>query len=89
MIGAIASFSAMAIAGRELGKTIPTFEIMMYRSIIGLLIIVAIGLYYKSLNGIKFTNLSLEEYSKIEDKWRNEKLWIKNGNKWEKKYPVK
>jgi len=53
MIGAIASFSAMAIAGRELGKTIPTFEIMMYRSIIGLLIIVVIGLYYKSLNGIK------------------------------------
>ena len=38
---------------------------------------------------LKFTNLSLEEYSKIEDKWRNEKLWIKNGNKWEKKYPVK
>ena len=38
---------------------------------------------------LKFTNLSLEEYSKIEDKWRNEKLWIKNGNKWEKKYPIK
>tara|TARA_B100000282_G_scaffold251883_1_gene196555 strand:+ start:699 stop:1574 length:876 start_codon:yes stop_codon:yes gene_type:complete len=58
MIGAIASFSAMAVAGRELGKTIPTFEIMMYRSIIGLLIIVVIGLYYKSLHGIKFTNIS-------------------------------
>ena len=38
---------------------------------------------------LKFTNLSIEEYSKIEDKWRNEKLWIKKGNKWEKKYPVK
>ena len=38
---------------------------------------------------LKFTNLSIEEYSEIEDKWRNKKLWIKKGNKWEKKYPVK
>ena len=61
MIGAIASFSAMAVAGRELGKTIPTFEIMMYRSIIGLLIIVgAYFLYNKNeniLENIKNSNL--------------------------------
>ena len=56
MVGAVASFSAMAIAGRELGKTIPTFEIMMYRSIIGFFIVVAIGQYSGTLNGIKFTH---------------------------------
>ena len=55
MVGAVASFSAMAIAGRELGKTIPTFEIMMYRSIIGFFIVVAIGQYCGTLNGVKFT----------------------------------
>ena len=58
MIGAVASFSAMAIAGRELGKTIPTFEIMMYRSVIGFFIVVSIGLYCGALNSIKFENIS-------------------------------
>ena len=58
MIGAVASFSAMAIAGRELGKTIPTFEIMMYRSVIGFFIVVSIGLYCGTLNSIKFENIS-------------------------------
>jgi drug/metabolite transporter (DMT)-like permease len=48
----------MAIAGRELGKTIPTFEIMMYRSVIGFFIVVSIGLYSGALNSIKFENIS-------------------------------
>ncbi len=40
MIGAIVSFTSMAVAGRELGATLDTFEIMMYRSLVGLLIMV-------------------------------------------------
>jgi drug/metabolite transporter (DMT)-like permease len=39
MIGAIASFSAMAIAGREVSFALDTFEIMMYRSVIGVLVV--------------------------------------------------
>jgi drug/metabolite transporter (DMT)-like permease len=39
MIGSIASFSAMAIAGRELGTRFDTFEIMMYRSAFGVLVV--------------------------------------------------
>lgn len=42
MIGAIVSFSAMAVAGRELGGHLDTFEIMMYRSVLGFGIICAI-----------------------------------------------
>lgn len=42
MTGAIGSFSAMAIAGREAGLTLDTFEIMMYRSLIGFLIVAAV-----------------------------------------------
>ncbi|KXF91760.1 DMT family transporter [Phaeobacter inhibens] len=42
MIGAIVSFSAMAIAGREAGLSLDTFEIMTYRSAIGLVIVVAV-----------------------------------------------
>lgn len=41
MIGAIVSFSAMAIAGREAGLTLDTFEIMAYRSLVGVMIVVA------------------------------------------------
>jgi drug/metabolite transporter (DMT)-like permease len=42
MVGAIVSFSVMAIAGREAGLTLDTFEIMTYRSLVGVVIVVAI-----------------------------------------------
>ena len=42
MLGAISSFTAMAIAGRELGSGFDTFEIMLYRSAIGLLIVLVL-----------------------------------------------
>lgn len=39
MTGAITSFSAMAVAGRELSGSHDTFEIMMYRSFVGIAIV--------------------------------------------------
>ncbi len=42
MTGAIASFSSMAVAGRELSTVHDTFEIMMYRSFVGVLIVSAV-----------------------------------------------
>ncbi len=39
MTGAIASFSSMAVAGRELSVTHDTFEIMMYRSVVGFVVV--------------------------------------------------
>lgn len=39
MTGAIASFSSMAVAGRELSAVHDTFEIMMYRSFVGVMIV--------------------------------------------------
>ncbi|MEE4347809.1 MAG: DMT family transporter, partial [Paracoccaceae bacterium] len=41
-IGAIGSFSAMAVAGREASFDLDTFEIMLYRSIVGVIIVFAI-----------------------------------------------
>ena len=43
MIGAIVSFTGMAIAGRAVSFELDTFEIMMYRSIIGLVIVLIVG----------------------------------------------
>lgn len=43
MIGAIASFTSMAVAGRAVSFELDTFEIMMYRSVIGVLIVLAVA----------------------------------------------
>jgi len=43
MIGAIVSFSAMAIAGRQLAAGLDTFEIMLYRSAIGLVVVLVVA----------------------------------------------
>jgi len=42
MSGSIASFSTMAVAGREVSAQLDTFEIMMYRSIVGVIIVCVI-----------------------------------------------
>ena len=43
MIGAIAAFTAMAIAGRAVSFELDTFEIMMYRSMIGLIVVLFVS----------------------------------------------
>jgi drug/metabolite transporter (DMT)-like permease len=43
MIGAIASFSSMAIAGRAVSFQLDTFEIMMYRSLFGICIVLGVA----------------------------------------------
>ncbi|MCX7559893.1 DMT family transporter [Sulfitobacter sp. F26204] len=43
MLGAVSSFTAMAIAGRELSAGFDTFEIMMYRSAFGLLVVMTLA----------------------------------------------
>lgn len=42
MIGAILSFTLMAIAGRAVALDLDTFEIMMYRSIIGFVVVILV-----------------------------------------------
>ena len=43
MLGAVISFTAMAVAGREMASELDTFEIMMYRSVIGVIVVLIIG----------------------------------------------
>ena len=52
MTGAIASFSAMAVAGREVSFELDTFEIMMYRSFVGIVLVLALGWYFGTLGQI-------------------------------------
>jgi drug/metabolite transporter (DMT)-like permease len=59
MIGAMVSFSLMAISGRELAPELNTFEIMFFRSLIGLLLVVSIGALSGTLHQIKTDRLGL------------------------------
>lgn len=59
MVGAMVSFSAMAVAGRELKDTLDTFEIMMYRSFIGFVIVVGLAAFNRKLSHISTNRLGL------------------------------
>ncbi|MFT6657783.1 DMT family transporter [Maritalea sp.] len=59
MIGAMAAFSLMAIAGRELGGLLDTFEIMMYRSFLGIFIVLVFGKMSGTLGTIGFSKIKL------------------------------
>ena len=47
MSGSIVAFSCMAVAGREISASLDTFEIMLYRSIVGVIIVIV----HAALNG--------------------------------------
>ncbi|WP_425090267.1 DMT family transporter [Tropicimonas sp. S265A] len=57
MLGAITSFSVMAVAGRSLSATHDTFEIMMFRSLIGIGIVVGVAGAAGTLHQINRTHL--------------------------------
>ena len=59
MIGAMISFSLMAISGRELAPELNTFEIMFFRSLIGLVIVLVIGFFVGTLRQIKTDRIGL------------------------------
>lgn len=60
MVGSITSFSAMAVAGRELSGLYDTFEIMMYRSAVGVLIVMTLALATGAWRQINTRNLGLQ-----------------------------
>lgn len=57
MLGTITSFTAMAVAGREISSELDTFELMMYRSFIGFVLLVTIAWFAGTLNQIRTTHL--------------------------------
>lgn len=59
MLGAAASFTSMAIAGREMAHELDTFEIMMYRSFIGIVIVMVVASFSKTLHQVNRSRLGL------------------------------
>ena len=60
MLGAVASFSSMAVAGREASLTLDTFEIMMYRSMVGVLIVSGILTLSGSWSSVTFRSMGTQ-----------------------------
>ncbi len=60
MIGTIASFSSMAVAGREVASELDTFEIMMYRSLFGVFIVIVVGAAAGTLGQINRQNFGTQ-----------------------------
>ncbi|MCH2077179.1 MAG: DMT family transporter [Rhodobacteraceae bacterium] len=59
MIGAIFAFTSMAIAGRAVSFELDTFEIMMYRSFIGIVVVVSLSRIAGTLGEVNRHNLGL------------------------------
>ncbi|WP_420863628.1 DMT family transporter [Algirhabdus cladophorae] len=59
MTGAIVSFSSMAVGGRAISAGLDTFEIMMYRSFIGIAIVVSLAKWSGTLGQINRAQIGL------------------------------
>ncbi len=59
MIGAILSFTSMAIAGRAVSFELDTFEIMMYRSFVGVILVMIVATLAGTLSEITRDKLGL------------------------------
>lgn len=75
MIGAVVSFSAMAIAAREISFTLDTFEIMMYRSMVGFVIVVGVGYFTGSLGQVTTRSMRLHLVRNISH-FTGQNLWL-------------
>lgn len=75
MTGAIASFSAMAVAGREVSFELDTFEVMMYRSFVGVIVVVLVGLLAGTLTQVTRRNFGLQIIRNIAH-FSGQNLWF-------------
>lgn len=59
MMGAVVSFTLMAVAGREVLDELDTFEVMMYRSLLGICIVLIFSKSAGTVNEINLQQLTL------------------------------
>jgi len=60
MLGAVVSFTSMAVAGREAGRQLDTFELMAYRSLIGIVIVLFVGARAGTLGQVNTRQMGLQ-----------------------------
>ncbi len=75
MIGAIVSFTSMAVAGRAVAIELDTFELMMYRSFIGIGLIVVIGGLTGALREVSTRHMSMHAIRNVSH-FAGQNLWF-------------
>lgn len=75
MIGAIVSFSAMAVAGRTVTVELDTFELMTYRSAVSLVLVLAIGGVLGTLGQVRRNRLGLHAVRNLTH-FAGQNLWF-------------
>ena len=75
MTGAIFSFSSMAVAGRAINHELDTFEMMMYRSFIGLAIVLVIGFSTGKIREVRTDRLGLHMIRNLSH-FAGQNLWF-------------
>lgn len=75
MLGAIASFSSMAVAGRAVTIELDTFELMLYRSIIGIVIVLGIARLAGTLSEINTQQMGLHTLRNVSH-FAGQNLWF-------------
>ena len=75
MMGAVVSFTTMAVAGRELSTSLDTFEILLYRSLIGLCLVLAVFRLRPSAGPIRARRLGLHVARNI-CHFAGQNLWL-------------
>lgn len=75
MIGGIVCFTSMAIAGREVSTTLDTFEIMLFRSCVGVVIVLIVGGVTGTLSQVTTRNLPMQVLRNITH-FTGQNLWF-------------
>ncbi len=75
MLGAVASFSSMAVAGRAVSLDHDTFEIMLYRSIVGFLIVLIVARATGHLGEVRRDRLGLHALRNLAH-FTGQNLWF-------------
>jgi drug/metabolite transporter (DMT)-like permease len=75
MSGAIVSFSAMAVAGRAISFELDTFEIMLFRSLVGFVTVLTIGYFAGRLKQITRRHMGLHLMRNVSH-FTGQNLWF-------------
>ncbi|MFY0691103.1 MAG: DMT family transporter [Paracoccaceae bacterium] len=75
MLGAIASFSSMAVAGRAVGQELDTFELMMYRSLMGIVIVTVLARQFGTMHQIETRSLGVHMLRNLSH-FAGQNLWF-------------
>lgn len=75
MTGAIVSFTAMAVAGRAVAFELDTFETMMYRSLVGAVVVLVVASAAGTLNQVRLRRLDIHLVRNISH-FTGQNLWF-------------